>query len=248
MTWADGEAEREWAGLVALDAVVPDLAPVPVTREVEDGAPVVVMSRLPGSALGGAPMSAAQVDALTSSLPRLFAVPVGTGLPERAAGPTEMRGLVRGLAREHYDLAARQDQGLVGRALHQARGWVEGECEHDLVVDEVLSRGYGNLANLVWDGRRCRFVDFEDFGVSDLTDELADLVEHASSRLSRLLDVVRLLAGYPLTQDQQVRLDEHRRVLAVFWLVMLLPGNRGFDRNPAGSAEDQARHVLSMLG
>ncbi|MEI5676654.1 MULTISPECIES: hypothetical protein [unclassified Nocardioides] len=56
-----------------------------------------------------------------------------------------------------------------------------------------------------------------------------------------------MLAGVPLTRDQQARLDEHRRVLAAFWMVILLPGNRGFDRISAGRTEDHARHVLSML-
>jgi hypothetical protein len=89
---------------------------------------------------------------------------------------------------------------------------------NDQVVDRVLSRGDGNLANVIWGGGVRRLVDFEDFGVSDLTCEFADLVEHASSRL--------------------------RRLLTDFWLTMLLPGDRRFGRNPSGSVEDQARHVL----
>ena len=76
---------------------------------------------------------------------------------------------------------------------------------------------------------------------------MADVVEHASSRLGRLVDVDALLAGLDLRADQLARLVEFRRLLAVFWLVMLLPGNRGFERNPAGSVEDQASHVLALL-
>ena len=35
--------------------------------------------------------------------------------------------------------------------------------------------------------------------------------------------------------------------MATFWLVMMLPGNGGFKRNPAESTEDQAQHVITIL-
>ena len=37
------------------------------------------------------------------------------------------------------------------------------------------------------------------------------------------------------------------RLVAAFWLVMLLPGNPGFRRNPVGSTEHQAMHILALL-
>jgi hypothetical protein len=72
-------------------------------------------------------------------------------------------------------------------------------------------------------------------------------VEHASSRLGRFLDTRHLLSGFALTPSQQERLLAHRRLLACFWLAMLLPASRGFAKNPPGSTEDQARYVLSLL-
>ena len=159
-----------------------------------------------------------------------------------------MRSTVREWAAESYDLTGCQDASLVGRALDQARSWLAADVpELDRVTDPVLALGDGNLANVLWDGEACRFVDFEEFGTSDVAYEVADLVEHASSRLGRLLDVEALLERLHLDGDQQVRLREFRRILATFWLVMLLPDNRGFDRNPAGSTEHQARHVLALL-
>lgn len=248
VSWADGEAEREWTGLVTLAGAVPGLAPTPIGREVEDGAPVVVMSRLPGASLGNRALSPAQVDGLGASLRRLFAAPVGVEVAERALGPAGLRGLTEKWAVEEHDLAGCRDRRLVGDALEQARDWLaRHDGRYDGLVDRVLSRGDGNLANLVWDGRVCRFVDFEDFGCSELTYELADLVEHASSRLRDLLDTDRLLAGFDLAAEQRERLAAHRRLLAVFWLVMLLPDSRGFARNPAGSTDLQARHVLELL-
>lgn len=249
VSWARGEPDREWDGLTALDRLAPGLAPRPIRRETDDGAPVVVMSRVPGEPLGGERVTAAQTRALATSLQRLFAATPDAGLPEREFGPTVIRSQVRGWAAETYDLNACQQPETVRRALTTLREWLdEDDPEHDRVVDRVLARGDGNLANVLWDGETCRFVDFEEFGVSDLTYELADVVEHASSRLQGLLDVPDLLSRFDLSPARQRRLTVHRQLLAGFWLVMLLPANGGFHRNPAGSTELQADHLLALLG
>lgn len=243
---ADGEADREWAGLVALHAAVPDLVPRPIAREEDGGAPVVVMSRLPGVPLGDRPLSGEQVDALGASLRRVFAAPVAAGTPERAWGPAALRAEVRRWLADDRDLSACLDPGVVAEAVAAWRTRQEDADDVDDEADPVLSRGDGNLANILWDGRTCRFVDFEDFGWSSLTYELTDVVEHASSRLRGLLDVDRLLAGFDLDEDRHERLRRHRRLMAAFWLGMLLPGGRGFAKNPPGSTEAQARHLLSL--
>lgn len=67
-----------------------------------------------------------------------------------------------------------------------------------------------------------------------------------SSRLDRHLDTDALIATVGLKADQLDRLAYYRVLMACFWLVMLL-GNGGFKRNPAGSTEDQAIHLLSLL-
>jgi thiamine kinase-like enzyme len=38
---------------------------------------------------------------------------------------------------------------------------------------KVFGNADGNLANFLWDGARCRIVDFEDSGVSDPAYEAA---------------------------------------------------------------------------
>jgi Ser/Thr protein kinase RdoA (MazF antagonist) len=248
VSWSEGEADREWAGLTALAVHAPGLAPVPIARVWERDAPVVVMSRVPGESLGASRLTAEQGEALSSALRRLFSVPVGAGDPERAYGPSTMREGVRRWAAETYDLSACEDPGLVGRALAAARVWLAADDPHDRVIDRVAALGDGNLANVMWDGSICRLIDFEEYGASDLAFELADVAEHASSRLRRLVDAESLLAGFDLSPEQVVRLREFRRLLSTFWLVMLLPGNGGFARNPAGSTEDQARRVLELLG
>ncbi len=248
VSWADGEADREWAGLVALARHAPGLAPTPIAREMEGRAPVIVMSRLPGSPLGLERLTTPQIHALAEALARLFSVPVDPSTPERAVGPSVMRAEVREWAADDYDLRACRDPALVGTALALARDWLAVDFpEIDRVAHAVPARGDGNLANILWDGATCRFVDFEEFGRSDLAYEVADILEHASSRLRRLLDVDLLLTVLDLGAALQSRLTAYRSVLATFWLVMLLPGNRGFVGNPAGSTEDQARHVIALL-
>jgi hypothetical protein len=121
------------------------------------------------------------------------------------------------------------------------------DARHDRVTDAVLAVGDGHLANVLWDGATCRLVDFEEFGTSDIAYEVADIVEHASSRLPRLLDIDSLLDGLQLDAGQQSRLVAYRQLMAAFWLVMLLPGNGGFTRNPPGSTEDQAEHFIAAL-
>ena len=79
------------------------------------------------------------------------------------------------------------------------------------------------------------------------TYELAETIEHASSRLARSLDTARLLCSFEVTSGQLERLRHHRKLLASFWLSKLLPGEGGFTRNPAGSTEAQAAHVLDLL-
>jgi thiamine kinase-like enzyme len=105
-----------------------------------------------------------------------------------------------------------------------------------------------NLDNVLWDGEACRLVDFEEFGVSDIAYELADVLEHASSRLGRrYVDPDALISTIGLTAVQLDRLASYRALMASFWLVMLLPGNGGFTRNPPGSTEDQAAHMLTLI-
>lgn len=248
MSWSDGEPDREWAGLRALARRCPGLAPAPIARGVERGMPVVVMSRVPGVPLGADPLTRPQVDGLRAALCRLFSAPVDPETSERSRGPSVMRSLVRQWASEGYQLGACRDPGLVGTALASAREWLAIDAPaHDRVTDAVLAIGDGNLENVLWDGRTCRLIDFEEFGTSDIAYELADVVEHASSRLRRLIDVGSFLAGLPLTADQWSRLTAYRQLMAAFWLVMLLPGNAGFGRNPAGSTEDQAEHFVAII-
>ena len=104
-----------------------------------------------------------------------------------------------------------------------------------------------NPANVLWDGLSCRLVDFEDSGVSDPAYELADHVEHIASRLRGVYELGTLVDAVGLSPSERSRMDAYRPLWACFWLALLLPGNAGFRRNPPGTTEAQAEHVLTLI-
>jgi hypothetical protein len=237
-----GEPDREWAALVLLDRHAPGLAPRPLARESDP--PVVVMSRLPG-----APLDTVLTPLLAEMLAAyrlLFAVPVQPDTPRRYWHPDAfLRSNVEWIEEEH----ARIDlPGVVRRALGCTRTWhADLPPGLDEIRDPVVAQGDGKVDNMLWDGTRVRLVDFEGFGVGDLAFEVADLAEHISARLPGLRDPDAVVEGFDLDPCRLDRVQAYRIVLATFWLLMLLPGNPGHDRNPAGSDERQAEHLLALL-
>jgi hypothetical protein len=138
----------------------------------------------------------------------------------------------------------------VGVALSAVSSWLGSSEVRFLarpLAERVFTQADGNLSNFLWDGARCRVVDFEDSGVSDPAYEAADLIEHVSAWLPGLVDGDALVEALGFSRAQRTRLVGFRRLMAVFWLMMLLPGNPGHHRNPPGSTERQAEHVLELL-
>jgi aminoglycoside phosphotransferase (APT) family kinase protein len=237
-----GEPEREWAALVLLDEHASGLAPRPLARE---AGPTVVMSRVLGRPLD-AVLTGDQTTAMVEAYRRLFAVPVPPGTPRRHWHPEAfLRNNVEWIEEERtrVDLP-----DLVRRAIATARRWhTAPPAGIGEIRDPVVAQGDGRVDNMLWDGSRVRLVDFEGFGVGDLSFEVADLVEHISSRLPGLTDPEAVIGGFTLDRDRLERVAAYRIMLATFWLLMLLPGNPGHERNPAGSAEVQAAHLLDLL-
>jgi Ser/Thr protein kinase RdoA (MazF antagonist) len=246
-----GEAEREWDGLQLLARHAPDLGPVPLRFEPAGAAPpTVAMSRVAGEPLGSRPLSRGQVAGVGRAMRDLFgAVPAAelAAFPERRSGPRELAADLRSWIREPHEPCAAD----VGAALDEARRWLEGAAAVELtdgpLVETVFGLGDGNVGNLLWDGERCRLVDFEDCGVSDPAYEVADVVEHVSVSLPGLMRPDDLAATFDFDRAQSGRLLGFRRLMATFWLVMLLPGNPAHARNPAGSVEHQAERLRSLL-
>ena len=249
--WDAGEAEREWACLTLLAEHSPGTAPLPLRREVADGGPIVVMERLPGRPLGGAPLTGDQTASLGRALRRMYDVPVEAvreaGLAERRYGPTSHVPLLLDWLADPYDLTPSRDAVLVAEAVQAARTWLARPGA--LPEPRLSTLGIADLnpANIIWDGETCRLVDFEDGGLTEPAYELADHVEHLAGRLSGVIDADALVAAVGLTASERERFHGYRPLWACFWLAMLLPGNGGFHRNPPGTTEAQARRVLGLL-
>lgn len=251
LSWSDGEVDREWASLTLLADHAPGVAPRPLRRETEDGAPVVVMERLYGTPLGDAPLTPAQTEALGGALRRLYDVPLeavaAAGITERRGGPSSARGSIREWLGGSYDLTECQDQSLVEHAIEAGLAWLDDGG--DLPAPQLVAFGIADLnpTNVIWDGQTCRLIDFEDAGLTDPAFELADHIEHLAGRLGQVYDAEVLVHAVGLSADQRERMALYRLLWAAFWLAMLLPGNGGFRRNPPGTTEAQAKHLLGYL-
>lgn len=247
-SWDHDEPAREWAGLTLLADHAPGLAPEPLERRTEHDAPVVVMTRLAGRPLGSRPLDREQLTALAEALSRLHAVPLdrAASLGERRWAPGELVASLR----EWISESLPPGSPAVASALHAAREWLDGAEAARLAeppVERALGHGDGNIGNFLWDGARCRVVDFEDCGASDPAYEVADLLEHVSVWLSGLLDADGLLSRLELDGVHRERVRESRRLMATLWLLMLLPGSPGHARNPPGSLERQADRLHALL-
>lgn len=248
-SWDKGEPEREWAGLELLHRYAPGLAPQPLQRRAEDGAPVIVMTRVEGEPLGAAPLTREQLSALGRALQVMYAaVPAEAlrGVPERRLGPAELCSTLRSWIAEPIP----EPGPAVATAVRTASSWLgSGEVSSlaGPLAERVFSQADGNLGNFVWDGARCHVVDFEDSGISDPAYEVADLIEHVTAWLPGLIKEDDLIEALGFCANRRARLLGFRRLMAVFWLLMLLPGNPAHRRNPPGSAERQAERVLGLL-
>lgn len=250
-SWERGEPAREWAALTLLAESAPGLAPAPVRACLDADPPAIVMSWLPGVPLGTIPpLSCAQGDALVAALEGLWqSVPpahvtarMGPGLNSIAL-TSQVRAMVAAGPGLGEDL-------VVGRAWQAGITWLgKSALDRQACPDGnvVLGQGDCNLANFLWDGTQVRLVDFEDCGPSDRAFELAILVEHISAWSDARLDADTFLGRFGLTGPERARLRELRRLAALFWLILLLPGGRAGQRNPPDTLQRQANRLLTLL-
>ncbi|MGP4917942.1 phosphotransferase [Brachybacterium tyrofermentans] len=249
--WQDGEADREWMCLTLLDEQAPGLAPRPLERTVENGAPVIVMERIQGTPLGIVPLTDAQNSELGASLRRLYDVPLWaireTGLEERRLGPTSLEEHVRRALKQETSLSSCLDPGLVDAAVELSRCFLGNASGPSDVSLPVLGIADLNPANVLWDGSTCRLVDFEDGGRTRPGFELADHLEHIAVRPRQIYDADLLCRAVKLADIEQREFLAYRKLWAMFWLHALLPGNGAFLRNTRGSTESQAHYVLDLL-
>jgi aminoglycoside phosphotransferase len=247
---ARGEPRREWQALRMLARYAPGLAPAPVHAALDAEPPVVVMSRLPGNALGTQPLTAGQVAAVAASIRRLHrAAPphVLDAIEPMPFGPVTAAARVRAMA------AARgvPDDPDARHALRRASTWLErGQVERAAAGGRTAVFGHGdaNLANYLHDGGTVRLVDFEDSGRSDRAWELAIFTEHLSVHGHGQVPADLALGHFETPAAERARIHQYRRLLATFWLLMLLPGGPSHRRNPPSTLQHQAFRLLELLG
>ena len=251
-SWSRGEPAREWAALTLLAEFAPGLAPAPLRAALQADPPEIAMSFVRGTQ-PGARVTPREADALGVALERLWrSVPRARLAP--AYGPEPLSAaLARQVSSMAGQAAARPvpDGQIAGQALRAGTAWLaSGALDRHRAAgqDTVLGQGDPNLANFLWDGTRMRIVDFEDSGVSDRAFELAVLVEHLSAWPDGRLDTEAFLGGFSLASSQRARLAGYRRLSALFWLLMLLPGGPASTRNPPGVLDLQAGRLLALLG
>ena len=233
-SWSRGEHRREWTMLRLAHRHLPDLVPAPLHARLAADPPTVTMSRLPGEPLGGR-LTERQLGALAAAITQLWTVPLDGGEPWED-DLSFARRLTAG---------PRPAAGPTADAYDAAVAWWNGPDPPLLrtqPTELILGHRDPNLANYLDDGDRVRIVDFEDAGASDPANELAILAEHMSARD---IDVADLLAHFPAVDER--RLLAARRVWAMLWLRLLLPGGPGARRNPPDSAERQAARLLALL-
>ncbi|MGW0232041.1 phosphotransferase family protein [Actinopolymorpha singaporensis] len=232
-SWDRGEHLREWSALRLLHAHTVDLAPAPLAADLEASVPSLTVGELPGRPLGGA-LTGPELDGLEAALRILWSVPVGS-MPRRRFAPREALSV----ARTRFARASRPP-GPLGRAVDAVREWLV-DVRLPGGAAKVLGHGDPNLANYLWDGKRVRIVDFEDAGRSDVSYELASLVEHLSAQGT---DWDGFWTRFDVDRE---RFLQSRRLAAALWLYTLLPGGPSVRRNPPGTPERQAERVLWLL-
>jgi aminoglycoside phosphotransferase (APT) family kinase protein len=248
-SWDRGEPDREWHALSLLHEHCPGLAPEPIAFTSQAGTPAITMTRVPGVPLGSAALTEPQQVAVADAMTRLHRALPGPELArlgERRSGPAELLSELRSWSKEPVTALS----PVVAEAKTAGTTWLDEVAISDLkgaATESVFTLGDGNLGNFIWDGDQCRLVDFEDSGVSQVAFESADFVEHVSVWLRGLVHEDALLESLKMSGHQQERLMNCRRLFAVFWLLMLLPGARGHHRNPVGSVERQAHRLLGLL-
>ena len=93
------------------------------------------------------------------------------------------------------------------------------------------------------DGDRLGLVDFEDSGRSDRATEWAALVEHQAARCAPDAGWQPLLGAVA----DQGRPRAARRYYGCLWLALMLPGARGYYRNPPAVRRAQAERLVGLL-
>lgn len=238
------EPEREWGALVSLAGS--GIAPRPVHLD-RGERPVVVMERVGGLSLAADALDAAHAAAIGSSHRLVHAT---SREPPHEAPLSGLRATRAALGQERDDSLGQESDpaNVVEQAWRAAQGWFADVELDRLVSPERLRfcRGDPNLSNYLWTDEGLVLIDWENSGHNDPALELADMAEHASTRVLSD-DFWQLVAdATELTASDRARVSQGRRVMACFWLVLIESRCRqGLPTTV--TLEEQARRTLAVL-
>lgn len=227
--------EREWNALCLLRDADADFAPMPLYHE--PGA--VLMSFVEGEGLGGTPLDPTQVWTLANRLDRLYSIAVPASVPvasEPGGGVDRIRRLQSTVASDDPAIA------VAGRWL----ATTEPDELRNLELS-VFGRGDPNLANCLWHPPVLTLVDWEYSGRTSRAFELGDLIEHIQSRTTSDTTWDTFVETFDLTRTENRSLALTRRLMSVYWLLMLQPGQPGAAINTAETRTAQSERVLALL-
>jgi hypothetical protein len=210
--------EREWNALSLLRDADADLAPMPLYHE--PGA--VLMSFVEGEGLGGTSLDPTQVSTLADRLDRRYRIPVP------ASAPVARRGVDR--IRRLHGTVESDDPAMV-----VAGRWLATNEPDELRTPDlsVFGRGDPNLANCLWHPPALTLVDWEYSGRTSRAFELGDLIEDIQSGATPDATWDALIETFDLTRTEKHSLALTRRLMSVYWLLLLQPGQPGAAINSA---------------
>lgn len=248
-SWDLGEPQREWRALTLLAEHAPGLAPCPLRLDPAAEPPTLIMSRLDGAPLRGMTTGEEHTRAMAQAITTFHqAIPteILLDLPAATWNPAKALAKARAWRAKEPDLG---NDFLVAEAYAAGSKWLDSPEPDHLLTTQVPVFGLadGNHANYLWDGHHIRILDFEDSGQSDRAFEIAEVIEHPS-RTDGTLDIPSLLTELGLDADEAARLDDFRRLFAYSWMLGLGPDGPFRARNPPGALENQAAHLLDLLG
>lgn len=234
-SWTRGEHRREWAVLNRLATHQPGLGPRPVRARLDADPPSITMTVIPGEPIVGR-WGDDQVELLADAMRGLWGTPCVGLAPRGDYEPSYWRA--------RMTRSKRPPSGIEQQAYDLATEWIAGPELDDLLSGplDVLGQGDPQPGNLLYDGEQIRLVDFEDAGAGDLCFELANFAEHLGTRgsgLDRLADLI---------DHDADRYRLFRRLLAVFWLTLLLPDPAGIRPPRTEELRDQSLRLIGLFG
>jgi hypothetical protein len=240
-----GHANWEFEALQRLAGT--GIAPEPIWFEPAAGfRPVLVMSHVPGHARRAHELDASAIARMIEAHRRVQSSVTQSG-SERAASnhPGAVLDQARALTSRLMSTLASPPPALVA-----ADQWLKTGEAGALVADSlsVFCRGDVNLSNYLWDDDNLVLIDFEDSGLNDPVFEWAAMAEHFTARRATEAIWAALADGAALDSSQRTRWHSARRLVACYWLAVLLRRDQRGEIVVEVTAPEQAERVETILG